>query len=81
MKINFLKILLVLYILLIFGCSKSPTDNPPSDNDPLSFIDSGQNLGDGRSFSIALGDIDQDGDLDAIVTNYTQASKVLRAAS
>jgi hypothetical protein len=33
--------------------------------DEISFVDSGQNLGDGRTFSIALGDIDGDNDLDA----------------
>ena len=35
-----------------------------------SFTDSGQNLGDDRSWSVALGDLDSDTDLDALVGNY-----------
>ena len=34
------------------------------------FIDSGQSLGSGSSYSVALGDLDNDGDLDAFVGNY-----------
>ena len=37
--------------------------------DGLRFVDSGQTLGDGMSFSVALGDLDGDGDLDAWVAN------------
>ena len=33
------------------------------------FTDSGQSLGDHRSFSVSLGDVDGDGDLDAFVAN------------
>ncbi len=36
------------------------------------FIDSGQNLGNSYSFGIALGDVDDDGDLDAFVANTIQ---------
>jgi len=40
------------------------------------FIDSGQNLGDGRIFSIVLGDLDGDNDSDAVVINYLSYSKI-----
>lgn len=33
----------------------------------ISLVDSGQNLGDGRTFSIALGDLDGDGDFDVFI--------------
>ena len=36
---------------------------------PLEYVDSGQALGDRNSFSVALGDLDGDGDLDAWVAN------------
>ena len=40
------------------------------------FIDSGQNLGGGRIFSIVLGDLDGDNDSDAVVVNYLSYSKI-----
>ena len=40
-----------------------------SSEEPVSFKDSGQKLGDTMSFSVALGDLDGDGDLDAWVAN------------
>ena len=42
----------------------------------IDLVESGQNLGDGRTFSIALGDVDGDDDLDAFITSYLQSSKV-----
>lgn len=46
----------------------------------ISFHDSGQNLGNSTSSKVVLGDIDNDGDLDAIVSNWnhqsTQNSKI-----
>jgi uncharacterized repeat protein (TIGR01451 family) len=44
---------------------------------PGTFSDSGQNLGNSASTGVALGDVDGDSDLDALVTNYwNQANKV-----
>jgi hypothetical protein len=42
----------------------------------ITFVDSGQALGQGVSFSPTLGDIDADGDLDLFITNYWTACKV-----
>ena len=33
------------------------------------FVDSGQRLGDGATWGVAIGDVDRDGDLDAVVAN------------
>ena len=43
---------------------------------PIEFVDSGQALGNSNSQSVALGDLDGDGDLDAMVANFNQPSTV-----
>ena len=40
------------------------------------FSNNGQSLGNSNNFSIALGDVDDDGDLDAFVANHNQPNKV-----
>ena len=42
----------------------------------LAFVDSGQSLGSASSSSVALGDLDGDGDLDAWVTNFLEPNTV-----
>ena len=54
----------------------SPTPISESKTILNPFIPSDQKLGDGESFSIALGDLDGDGDLDALVANFQYASMV-----
>jgi hypothetical protein len=51
----------------VFSCLAAAED---------AFVDSGQSLGNGRTFSIAVGDVDEDGDLDAFMTNYIGANTV-----
>jgi formylglycine-generating enzyme required for sulfatase activity len=54
-----------------------PTDTPEPSNTPTAgspsasqaFIRTGQKLGTARSWDVALGDVDSDGDLDALVAN------------
>ena len=41
------------------------------------FTDSGQSLGSANSFSVALGDLDGDGDLDAFVANYSSTANTV----
>ncbi|MBC8504278.1 MAG: SUMF1/EgtB/PvdO family nonheme iron enzyme [Chloroflexi bacterium] len=45
------------------------TPIPEPSDDLVTFVDSGQRLGNGRSWDVALGDLDADGDLDAFVAN------------
>ena len=45
----------------------SPSDSTPTGGE--TFVDSGQRLDDQRSWSVALGDLDADADVDALVVN------------
>ena len=43
---------------------------------PFMMVDSGQSLGSSDSWSVALGDVDADGDLDAVFAYWSQPNKV-----
>ncbi len=43
-----------------------------STDSPRLLVDSGQRLGNGRSWDVSLGDLDRDGDLDAFVANSVE---------
>ena len=46
------------------------------NNGTGTYTNSGQTFGDDDTYAVALGDLDEDGDLDAYVTNYEEANKV-----
>ena len=56
------------------AANPTPTTEPKPSIDP--FIVSNQEFGNGSSFSLALGDLDRDGDLDVLVANYESTSQV-----
>ena len=49
---------------------------PPISGNIIAFADSGQTLGSVNSNAVDLGDIDRDGDLDAIIANFDQGVKI-----
>lgn len=55
------------YVLCFFVVAFSPT----VCSHPIELIDSGQTLGQNRSWSVALGDLNDDGSLDAAVANLS----------
>jgi len=66
-------------LLSLATLAGSPAGTLPASvqgNADITFIDSGQRLGQGVSFSPTLGDLDGDDDLDLFVTNYWTANKV-----
>ncbi len=73
-----------LSIILVFLCScelspdsstSLPKDNKPTN--PISFIDSGQNLGKGNGGCVTSGDIEGDGDIDILISNKDTKSVLL----
>ena len=60
---------LVLMIVLLSACQISPKATPikPTPVLPVAFLDSDQNLGKGNGVCIDTGDMDGDGDMDAII--------------
>jgi hypothetical protein len=70
----------LLSLLLLLGLVLAPAAlvqaTPPIAGNTVEFADSGQSLGSSDSFGTALGDLDGDGDLDALVTNNNQPNRV-----
>ena len=58
------------FVLLLFSTLAHTADGS------IVLVDSGQDLGDVRTFSMALGDLDGDDDLDLFVTHYIEANRV-----
>jgi hypothetical protein len=72
--------MLLVASLLLSACQpKAPVvpTSVPTPEAPFSFTDSGQDLGQGDGTSVAVGDIDGDGDLDALISNADKNSILL----
>jgi hypothetical protein len=70
----------ILFLVLLTACESKPASAPtlsPTPPAPLTFIDSGQDLGHGDGTSVVVGDVDGDGDLDALISNSDTNSKLL----
>lgn len=63
-------------LTVLTGIPAGPFPAPALGNTDVTFVDSGQSLGQGVSFSPTLGDIDGDSDLDLFIANYWTACKV-----
>lgn len=58
--------------------TSKPTLTPsPAPIAPFTFIDSGQDLGQGDGASVVVGDVDGDGDMDALISNTDKNSVLL----
>jgi len=70
--------LIIWSVFLICACDKNNTSIEPDNVDTTSvnFTDSGQSLGNTRSFGVALADVDMDNDIDIFITNYIGPSRL-----
>lgn len=78
-KIASLVVLLAITLVLVSGCQPKPAATPipsPTPETPFTFVDSAQDLGKGDGTSITAGDVDGDGDIDALVT-YSDVNSTL----
>ncbi|MHB8135009.1 MAG: FG-GAP repeat domain-containing protein [Anaerolineaceae bacterium] len=55
----------------------SPIAPSPTPEAPFNFVDSGQDLGQGDGASVVVGDVDGDGDIDALISNTDKNSILL----
>ena len=70
-KFNFLALFLALLLSLVAcpALASSPADDNGSNDDSISFVDSGQRLADAETDKVGLADLDGDGDIDAFCAN------------
>jgi len=71
---------LVITLVLVSACQPKPVATPvPSATPeaPFTFIDSGQDLGLGDGAFVVVGDVDGDGDMDALISNADKNSTLL----
>lgn len=72
-KVGFLAITLV----LVSACQAKPVATPlpsPTPEASFTFVDSGQDLGQGDGTSITVGDVDANGDMDTLISNADKNS-------
>ncbi len=73
-------VLLATTLVLVSACQAKPVATPvpsPTPSAPFTFVDSGQDLGQGDGVSVTAGDVDGDGDPDALISNADKNSMLL----
>ena len=75
---NILILSIAIFVVIIVTACKKPSDsNNASEN--VTLVDSGQNLGNGSCFGIALGDIDDLKEFSKMVSEFTNIIQTLNA--
>jgi hypothetical protein len=72
--------LFALTLVLLSACQSRPVATAvpsPTPSAPFTFVDSGQDLGQGDGASVVVGDLDGDGDSDAFISNADKNSILL----
>ena len=70
------KIFYLIIVTFFFNLSNDALSQNYDKSSTILFVDSGQSLGDGATFSIALGDIDGDADKDAVIAGHESLNLV-----
>jgi hypothetical protein len=71
---------LTITLVLLSACQPKPVITPassPTPAGPLAFVDSGQDLGQGDGTSVVVGDVDGDGDMDALISYADKNSTLI----
>ena len=72
--------LIALTLVLLSACQSKPVATvvpSPTPAAPFTFVDSGQDLGQGDGTSVIVDDVDGDGDIDALISNADKNSVLL----